>query len=312
MEKIEVGNKTKKRSRIGARRRFMTVVVGISAATLCSASALGVGNDMSGSCLNDVGRGAALWGTSSEVTTYSEPYLPYKTPEIYRIPVTSEQASQPPETADDYQGTVGNAMERLTESGTIFGTDGKLYEYTYVRGVEPRRIGETRRVQNNLGVWKEEQVEHIEWRPVLIRVLRPAGTNAKLEIQAAALRDAARNAIATPAPCDRVGAAEPKTFADQTGSNASTQSAPQSQSEARTPPVEGTSPVVAQRREEASVRISTPSSVVGPSRSNPILTLPEEVRRNAQKANEEKKTTTSQRSAKNQNAGSRQNQTARK
>ena len=312
MERFEVNRKTNERSRIGARRRLATIVVGISATTLCAASALGVGNDMSGSCLNDVGRGAALWGTSSEVTTYSEPYLPYKTPEIYRIPVTSEQASQPPETADDYQGTVGNAMERLTESGTIFGTDGKLYEYTYTRGVEPRRIVETRRVQNSLGVWKEEQVEHIEWRPVLIRVLRPAGTNAKLEAQAAALRDAARNAIATPAPCDQVGAAEPKTFADQSGSNASTQTAPQARSETHAPPVEGTSPVVAQRREDASVRISTPSSVVGPNRSNPILTLPEEARRNAKKATEEKKTTTSKPSAKTQNAGLRQNQTVRK
>ncbi len=311
MKKFEVGKRLNERSRIGARPRLAALVVGISATTLCASSALGVGNDMSGSCLNDVGRGAALWGTSSEVTTYSEPYLPYKAPEIYRIPMTSEQASQPPETADDYQGTVGNAMERLTESGTIFGTDGKLYEYTYTRGVEPRRIVETRRVQNNLGVWKEERVEHIEWRPVLIRVLRPAGTNAKLEAQAAALRDATKNAIATPAPCDRVGAAEPKTFADQTGSNAPTQTAPKAQTE--TPPVEGTSPVVAQRGEEASVRISPPSSVVGPRRSNPILTLPEEARRNARKATEEKKTTTSSRSlAQNQNASLRQNQTARK
>ena len=313
MEKPSLGENRNGRLTVDAFLRFATLVVGISSATLCASSAFGVGNDMSGSCINDVGRGAMLWGTSSEVTTYSEPYLPYKTPEIYRIPVTSEQASQPPETANDYQGTVGNAMERLTESGTIFGTDGKLYEYTYTRGVEPRRIVETRRVQNSLGVWKEEQVEHIEWRPVLIRVLRPAGTNAKLEAQAAALRDA----LATPAPCDQVGAAEPRTFADQPGSNAATSAGATARSSNQTdpqaPPVEGTSPVVASQREDASVRISTPSSVVGPKRSNPILTLPEEARRNAQKATSEKKTTTSsQRSVQKQTANPRQGQTTRK
>ena len=275
--------------------------------SLYATTAWGVGNDMSGTCINDVGRGAMLWGTSSEVTTYSEPYLPYRTPEIYRIPMTSEEASRAPETANDYQGTVGNAMERLTESGTIFGADGKLYEYTYTRGVEPRRIIETRRVQNKYGVWNEEKIEHIEWSPVLIRVLRPAGTNAKIETQAAALR----NALATPAPCDQVGAAEPRTFADQTDSNAASQSS--NSSTTQTPPVEGTSPVLASRREEASVRVSTPAATVGPKKSLPVLTLPEEVRRNAQKEAAQKESSkTDRRSAQSQRTNPRQNLTAQK
>ena len=298
-----------------AKRRGAFAAAVFASALSCAAAAFGVGNDMSGSCINDFGRGAALWGTSSEITTYSEPYAPFKTPEIYRIPLTSEQASQPPESANDYQGTVGNAFERLTESGTIFGSDGKLYEYTYTRGVEPRRIIETRRVQDRMGVWKEEKIEHIEWRPVLIRVLRPAGTNAKLEAQAAALRNAVASS-ATPAPCESVGPAEPKTFAEPTDANSATnRGAAQSSNSAtnHTPPVEGASPVVASRREEASVRVSTPAATVGPRNPRPVLTLPEEVRREAQKAAEAQKNAKTKRSIfQRPSAVQGQNQTARK
>lgn len=306
MEGFGVGKSANERTKIAAIRRGAIQLVGFVTLGLGATSVFGYGNDMSGSCINDAGRGAMLWGTSSEVTTYSEPYAPFKTPEIYRIPLTSEQASQPPESANDYQGTLGNAFERLTESGTIFGADGKLYEYTYRRGVEPRRIIETRRVQDRMGVWKEEKIEHIEWRPVLIRVLRPAGTNAKLESQAAALR----NAIATPAPCESVGPAEPKTFANQTDGGAAQSASPAA---TQAPPVEGSSPVVAARREEASVRVSTPAAAVGPRNPRTVLTLPEEVRRNAQKAAEEQKNAQTKRSIfQRPSAVQNQGQTSRK
>ncbi|MGI6401519.1 MAG: hypothetical protein ACOX0A_05335 [Thermoguttaceae bacterium] len=250
------------------------------AMALTASNVFATGNDMSGSCLNDVGRGAAIWGTSSEVTTYSEPYFAHKTPEIYRIPMTSEQASQAPETPSGYQGYMGNAMERLTESGTIFGTDGRLYEYTYVRGVEPRRIIQTRRVQKRTGAWVDEQVERVEWRPVLIRVLRPAGSNLKLEERDAALKAASANSPAVgPAPCEPMGAAEPQTFADSNAPASGANSATQGTAEEATPPVEGLSTVLASRKEEASVRLSTPSSTVGPRTAKPVLVLEESVRK---------------------------------
>lgn len=268
---------------------FETLALSL-ALLIATANADASGELPSGSCVNDVGRGAMLWGSSSEVTTYSPPYVAAMTPEIYRIPMTSEQASQPPETAGEYQGHIGDAMERLSESGTIFGTDGKLYEYTYAKGFEPRRIVETRRAQNAFGQWTEEQVERMEWRPVLVRVLRPAGTNAALEERAASNK-ATANApkpcaplSATPEPCEPLGAAERQTYADPDANAAS-----QNVATTDAPPVEGSSTVLAPKREEASVRVATPPANGGSGGVKPILVLPEEARKKANDSNVQSK-----------------------
>lgn len=266
-----------------------------SAVVFTSIPVFATGNNMSGTCLNDVGRGALLWGTSSEVTTYSEPYLPYKTPYIYRIPTTAEQTSEPSPQSNiqDLQGHMGDAMERLSEKGTIFGTDGKVYEYHYVRGVEPRRVFETRRVQKSPNVWVNEQVERIVMQPTLIRVLRPAGTS-----QREAERDAAAAAAAnspkpcdplskTPEPCEPTGAAERQTYASPSANSAvASQTVPNNQpGNQNTPPVEGSTPT--QSAEEiASVRIITPLAQTQTSQlPRPILVLPEELRKQTQAQN---------------------------
>ncbi|MDO5308168.1 MAG: hypothetical protein Q4G03_01525 [Planctomycetia bacterium] len=153
--------------------------------------------------INDVGRGAFLWGTSDEVTTYSEPYLPYKTPEIYRIPETA--STQVSTSTNDQISAAAKKLGDPNAVGTIFGTDGKLYEYYYVKGVEPRRVVRVERVKerpsNGLApIWVDKTVEKIEWEPVWIRVLRPLGASAK-----------DREALAQtpqPMPCEPLGNAQ--------------------------------------------------------------------------------------------------------
>lgn len=252
-------------------------------------------NGMKGTCINDVGRGAMLWGSSNEVTTYSSPYMSFKTPNIYRIPTTDETtAAQQGSTRLPAGISEEDWRNKLREVGTILGTDGKLYEYYFVEGVEPRRIVETQRVREVpkggiSPIWTTKTFEHIEMEPVLIRVLRPIGTSAKISSDF----DKARAAIEAPQPCESVGAEERRTFADESAAN-TTNATNNSQNPANdaVPPVEGTrqNTVPPANSDQASgfavdpdgtFHVFTPDRVEGNGATKPVLVLPEEVRRKA-------------------------------
>ena len=252
-------------------------------------------NGMKGTCINDVGRGAMLWGASNEVTTYSSPYMPFKTPNIYRIPLTSETTNTSPSAPKTPPGiSQEDWQSKLREVGTILGTDGKLYEYYFVEGVEPRRIVETRRVRETpeggvAPVWMTKNFERIEMEPVLIRVLRPIGTSAKIAAELAK----SRAALDAPNPCDQVGGVEKQTFADEpsanAGASAGTATSPQNNSNDATPPVEGsrqdqaTVPPANAAQDAAETKVEpdgtihvfTPDRIEGVAK--PILVLPKEL-----------------------------------
>ncbi len=135
----------------------------------------------SGPLVNDVGNGAFLWGTSGERTTYLGPYRHTKAPTIRKI---SEETNN----ADPWEsGTRSRAdlWKTSEEVGTVIGTDGKIYRYRYIRGVEPRRVVEPRVVSG-----KTEKVERIVWEPVIIRALEPMSGGEKAK------------ADGSPAPCE--------------------------------------------------------------------------------------------------------------
>ena len=124
------------------------------------------------------------------------------TPEIYQIPVASRATTQNDSGDSDrpLTGNPGDPNDRLTESGTIFGSDGNIYEYHYVRGIEPRKVVDLKREETKPGVWSDHYVARIVYEPVLIRVLRPAGSNRQDALDAA--NAAARaNDGTTPDPC---------------------------------------------------------------------------------------------------------------
>ncbi len=147
------------------------------------------------SCLNDVGGGSCLWGTSDERTTYVGPYFAGMEPKIDRLSVDDlSKRSENEKTIDDSNLNLGGSglgssgsssvvWSKLNEVGTIWGTDGRLYRYTFAQGVEPRRI-----VENG--------VERVVWEQVLIRVLRPV----KKEEQPNA-SEAASTSASNAAPC---------------------------------------------------------------------------------------------------------------
>ncbi len=154
----------------------------------------------SGPLVNDVGNGAFLWGTSNERTTYLGPYLPAMAPTINKL---SEETGN---NADPWQsGTRSRAdlWKTSEEVGTVIGTDGKVYRYRYLRGIEPRRIVEPRVVDG-----RTEKVERIVWEPVVIRVMEPLTSEEKAS---AASSDApapcAPNAT-LPKPCEPAGGSE--------------------------------------------------------------------------------------------------------
>lgn len=202
--------------------RYRLLIRFILCLTICAASTASFGANKlpSGSCVNDVGRGALLWGTSDEVTTYSAPYLGLRSPQIYRIPLTSESTTTSTGNASETPSSPqGNWREKLKEVGTIYGTDGKVYEYYFVEGKEPRRIVETQRVHETpkggvAPVWYNKTVERIEWEPVLIRVLRPVGTTERQLRAETTSSQKSSASSSTPAPCEPLGSEEPRTFAD--------------------------------------------------------------------------------------------------
>ncbi len=280
---------------INVKRRLRgaaTLAGAVVIAAFTAPSLYAVGNNMQGSCINDPGRGGLVWGTSSEVTTYSGPYTVFKKPDIYRIPVTSGSGSDGTSDDSDDGADTGNPMERLTESGTIFGTDGKLYEYYYVRGVEPRRVVTPHKVEKSKGLWVDEPIEKIVWEPVLIRVLRPAGTNEKEASAAQKARDAANAPkpcaplSQSPEPCEPLGAAERQTY-DAAASAPSLPNqngaVPPAEGSSLTPPAEG-SPTESKtslsgKDSYGSVRVVTPSNTSGPAQQRKtVLVLPEELR----------------------------------
>jgi len=165
------------------------------------------------SCLNDVGEGSCLWGTPDERTTYVGPYCASMAPKIERLTVADLSKSSSDDNANNDAnlnlggsglGSSGSAdWSRLNEVGTIWGTDGKLYRYTFAQGVEPRRV-----VENG--------VERIVWEQVLIRVLRPV----KKEEQASA-----QVAATSVAPCAPIQNAQPCAPATTTATNSTSQGA---------------------------------------------------------------------------------------
>jgi len=154
-----------------------------------------VGDD-SRSCLNDVDGGSCLWGTRDERTTYIGSYFAGMAPKIDRLSVSDLSKSSGNEgTIDESKLNLGGSgsgsgsdWSKLNEVGTIWGTDGKLYRYTFALGVEPRRV-----VENG--------VERVVWEQVLIRVLRPV----KKEEQADVQNVATTNVV----PCAPVQTARP-------------------------------------------------------------------------------------------------------
>jgi len=165
------------------------------------------------SCLNDVGEGSCLWGTPDERTTYIGPYCASMAPKIERLSVAELSKSSGVESENannDANLNLGGSglsssgssdWSKLNEVGTIWGTDGKLYRYTFAQGVEPRRV-----VENG--------VERIVWEQVLIRVLRPV----KKEDQASA-QGAATNAASVVVPCAPAQKAQPCAPATTTATN---------------------------------------------------------------------------------------------
>ena len=227
--------------------------------------------------VNDVGRGAFIWGTSDEITTYSEPYYAYKTPTIYRIPTNAIATTSAP--ANDKLTKIADKLGDVGTVGTIFGTDGKLYEYYYVKGVEPRRVVETQRVrerpENALApIWVDKTVERIEWEPVLIRVLRPAGSNA---------RDAAALA---PSPGEPLSAAEETASTDAAATSATPATDPTSlgdtppalspSSQPQTNDSQNSSVVSGVRQPDGSITLNLDRSM---SQTRPLVVLPQELRR---------------------------------
>lgn len=165
-----------------------------------------------GPLVNDVGRGAFLWGTSSERTTYLRPYNALMAPEIKRIP------------EDNLKEPLGPGVDRTTlwktsqEVGTVIGTDGRVYRYHYERGVEPRRVVEKQTVGG-----RTVDVERTVWDPVLIRVLEPYDKKAEKAAKEAA--EKARAAANSPQPCAPIGPCEALQNRADAVANAPTQDA---------------------------------------------------------------------------------------
>ena len=247
--------------------------------------------NVNASCLNDVGRGALIWGSSGEVTTYSPPYVSLMTPEIYQIPVSSRTTTQTDAEDADLSLTrnPGDPNDRLTESGTIFGSDGNIYEYHYVRGIEPRKVVDLKREETKPGVWVDHYVARIVYEPVLIRVLRPAGSNRQDALDAA--RAAARaNDGTTPDPC------APATEDSTKPSETKTLKPPIQGVAEAIPPVEGdpqkTPPSKA--KASSSARTVTPEASSTPGKAaTPVLVLPDEYRLRQESAKTRTETTPS-------------------
>ncbi len=247
--------------------------------------------DVNASCLNDVGRGALIWGSSGEVTTYSPPYASFMTPEIYQIPVASRTTTQNDSGDSDrpLTGNPGDPNDRLTESGTIFGSDGNIYEYHYVRGIEPRKVVDLKREETKPGVWVDHYVARIVYEPVLIRVLRPAGSNRQDALDAANAAAKANDGT-TPDPC--APATEDSTQPSETKTLK-----PPIQGVAETlPPVEGAPQKTTASKEKppASARTVTPEAASAPVKpAPPVLVLPDEYRRRQESAKGNANTTPS-------------------
>lgn len=247
--------------------------------------------DVNASCLNDVGRGALIWGSSGEVTTYSPPYASFMTPEIYQIPVASRTTAQT-DSGDSplpLRGNPGDPNDRLTESGTIFGSDGNIYEYHYVRGIEPRKVVDLKREETKPGVWVDHYVARIVYEPVLIRVLRPAGSNRQDALDAANAAASANDGT-TPDPC------APATEDSTKPSETKTLKAPIQGVAEALPPVEGVPQTTndSKQKAPASARTVTPEASTGPVKpASPVLVLPDEYRRRQESAKGKAETTPS-------------------
>ena len=242
----------------------------------------------SGPLVNDVGNGAFLWGTSSERTTYLGPYLPSTmAPTIRKIPEETNSA-------DPWQsGTRSRAdlWKTSEEVGSVIGTDGKIYRYRYLRGIEPRRVVETRVVDG-----QTVNVERIAWEPVVIRVLEPMTAEEKTNKANAASTDtpAPCEPNATlPKPCEPAGDAETTSETGAAGSNGASNANPNvapslngsSESEVYDPtvgkpsqiPGEGGSSAASSSTEEdgvISVTVVTRDSKYPTQTKRPIVTIP--------------------------------------
>lgn len=139
--------------------------------------------------------GDCLWGASSEKTTYLPDYNPLFPPDIPVLtrPKTTPNdangldavgASGVPSGSASVSGVGGDSNSvalseidaKLAETGTLIGSDGKTYSYYYVKGVQPVRVVETRRVYETppgglFPVWSDVKTEKIVWKPVLIKML---------------------------------------------------------------------------------------------------------------------------------------------
>lgn len=245
--------------------------------------------DANASCLNDVGRGALIWGSSGEVTTYSPPYASFMTPEIYQLPVAARTTIQTAsgDSTTPLAGNPGDPNDRLTESGTIFGSDGNTYEYYYVRGIEPRKVVDLKREETKPGVWVDHYVARIVYEPVLIRVLRPAGSNRQDAVDAANAAEVANNG-APPDPC------APATEDSTKPSETKTLKTPVQGVAEALPPVEGSPQTTTPTKEKpiASARTVTPEASSGPVKpAPPVLVLPDEYRRRQENAKTKTETT---------------------
>lgn len=145
--------------------RLLSGALAFSLVLVASSSVFAVGT-----FVNDVGNGALFWGSSNERTTYLAPYNSLRAPTISRIPEEDTNV------ADPLKSGVSSRTElwkTASEVGTVIGTDGKIYRYHYVQGVEPRRVVERRVVNGQV-----ENVDRVVWETVLIRVLEPVTSGA--------------------------------------------------------------------------------------------------------------------------------------
>lgn len=183
-----------------SRLRFVRVLFSVACLCVFQLSVASNSASATGPLLNDVGDGAFLWGASNERTTYLQPYHSLMAPKIARIP-EDNLASDPLRTRDRNRAELWKTTQ---EVGTVFGTDGRLYRYHYERGVEPRRVIESRVIDG-----RAVAVERIVWEPVLIRVLEPA-TGRVGSVNASSSQ---------PRPCDPLGPCDPALPTSESSNN---------------------------------------------------------------------------------------------